>query len=326
MRVVNLVYHSADLDGACSAAIARHYYLHQGGVQEKNIFMRPADYGRDIDWSTPGGNLTLPLEVGDDGNEVITCILDFSLPGPQMLEVQNRSTKLVWIDHHETSLRNLLAFTDVDGIRQIGSAACELTWQHFYRARPMPAAVQLLGRYDVFYRDDLLMWHGEIMPFQYGMRAIETDPREPDGIDEWDALLFAELTTAKVKKRITEGKAILSYLAKEQRAYVDAFAYPAKLGRHTAIACNRGKASSTLFSGGYDRYSTDLLIAYVHQRTGDYRVSIFSDKAEVNCAEIAAEYGGGGHAGAAGFTCAFLPWEIVTPGADDDPDDTTGEE
>lgn len=314
MKTVNIVYHAVDLDGACSAAIARHYFL-TSGVPEKNIFMRPADYGHDIDWSTPGGNLTLPLDGAGDGNEVITCILDFSLPGPQMLEVQNRSTKLIWIDHHESSLRNLLSFTDVDGIRQIGKAGCELTWEHFYPARPMPAACQLLGRYDVFYRDDLQMWHGEILPFQYGMRATETDVREPAGLEEWEGLLFAGLMTDKVKKRINEGKAILSYLAKEQRAYVDAYGYPTKLGKHTAIAVNRGKASSTLFAGAYDRFSTDLMIAYVQQRTGDWRVSIFSEKPEVNCADIASEYGGGGHAGAAGFTCAYLPFEPATPSA-----------
>lgn len=41
-----------------------------------------------------------------------------------------------------------------------------------------------------------------------------------------------------------------------------------------------------------------------------WTVSLYSTRDDVNCADIAKSFGGGGHKGAAGFQCDEIPFEI----------------
>jgi nanoRNase/pAp phosphatase (c-di-AMP/oligoRNAs hydrolase) len=49
----------------------------------------------------------------------------------------------------------------------------------------------------------------------------------------------------------------------------------------------------------------------IHHNDADGRlftVSMYSEKKTVDCADICKQHGGGGHKGAAGFTCPALPF------------------
>jgi nanoRNase/pAp phosphatase (c-di-AMP/oligoRNAs hydrolase) len=53
-----------------------------------------------------------------------------------------------------------------------------------------------------------------------------------------------------------------------------------------------------------------MVTFYVCAR-GSWNVSMYTNKPDVHVGKIAQLYGGGGHAGAAGFRCTLLPFEVI---------------
>ncbi len=131
------IYHNADLDGYCSAAIVQYKF--------PECRMVGLNYGDPVPDMLPG-------------EEVI--IVDFSF-GKEIMESIDENQLLTWIDHHKLDIDN------IRGLRKIGTAACVLTWQYFMKD-PVPLSVQLIGSYDVWDHKD-----PRVVPFQYGMRCEE---------------------------------------------------------------------------------------------------------------------------------------------------------
>lgn len=129
-------YHRGDLDGHCSGAIVRHNFP---GARMIGI-----DYEDEFPWDK--------VPRGAD-----VCMVDFSLPMEHMRLLQELTVhRFVWIDHHKTVIDKAKeAGFSTAGLRVVGEAACELTWEYFTPSILMPHAVRLLGRYDVF---DLEKW------------------------------------------------------------------------------------------------------------------------------------------------------------------------
>ena len=118
------IYHSRDLDGWMSAAIVK--------LWDPKVKLIGWDYGQPIP------DMTF--------QEVI--MVDISFPKEVMIDNINR---LTWIDHHFSAMKDVGDIAvDIDGMRDTKFAACELTWQFFFKAKPMPEIVRLLGRYDCF--------------------------------------------------------------------------------------------------------------------------------------------------------------------------------
>ncbi|MFA6234846.1 MAG: hypothetical protein WC824_11810, partial [Bacteroidota bacterium] len=105
MRSICL-YHRADLDGKCSAAIVRSVF--------PDIALLGCDYGDDMQ--------ALFDQTKDCGR---VLVVDFSLPMDLMAKIPGHS-HLVWIDHHVSAIKDAeAAGFNPDGIRVIGTAACE---------------------------------------------------------------------------------------------------------------------------------------------------------------------------------------------------------
>jgi|GEM_PF-769959 len=75
------------------------------------------------------------------------------------------------------------------------------------------------------------------------------------------------------------------------------------------ICLNTPLFSSQSFEGVWDPEKHDVMVAFALMATGKWKVSLYTDKPTINCGGIAKTFGGGGHAGAAGFVCDKLPWE-----------------
>ena len=124
---VEIIFHQRDNDGHCSAAIARHFFLGLG----YQMNFHPWDYGRPLAIEEMAGRLAVMMDV---------C-----LPWPAMKRLAEIAGKLVWIDHHDTSIsqqaEDPLPQDKVEAILNKREAACGLTWEYFYPEVPMPRAV-----------------------------------------------------------------------------------------------------------------------------------------------------------------------------------------
>ena len=279
--MIHIFYHSADLDGHCSGAIAfRHLEPNTDNIRSYGI-----NYGQDF-----------PFDVINRADTVY--MLDFCLqPFDDMLKL-NESCNLVWIDHHKSAIEEADKHPEIfiKGAREIGKSGCELTWEYMHDSKPMPKGVNYLGRYDVWDLSDPVY-----LKFQYGMKMHDTI--SPNAI-VWSKLLadddnFLEFVTQS-------GDIVLTYKSQEDMKYVSSYAFPIEFEGYKTIACNKGFTSSQLFDSIEEDY--DILLTFVRMKEGRWTISMYTTKDDIDVGAIAKSKGGGGHKGAAGFQADELPF------------------
>jgi oligoribonuclease NrnB/cAMP/cGMP phosphodiesterase (DHH superfamily) len=278
-----IIFHNADLDGKCSAAIVGMWCREHGYEYEY--------VGCNYGYSVPFWAIT---------EYDVVVIVDFSWEMALMAEIANRCTKLVWIDHHKTAIDEYKAkgyAINMEAYIGDEAAGCQRTWDYFFPNKKRPEAVDLLGWYDD--------WSWEKMPnsedilaFQYGMRQESWWPNEVE--EDWENLL---VIGADVKETIHDGHVILKY----QRGLMERIT---RYGRVLLIAgkkfffCNTHHAAST----DYDCVREDGICGVVSYRqkadgSWNYSIRAFDD---TDVSEIVKEFGGGGHAGAGGWNGPLL--------------------
>lgn len=80
-------------------------------------------------------------------------------------------SEVIWIDHHKTAIpEHLMEEQGMEGIRGIGTAACELTWEYLYGPDDYCyELIQYLSAYDVWNKERF-DWN-DVMAIQYAARA-----------------------------------------------------------------------------------------------------------------------------------------------------------
>lgn len=278
-------YHSADLDGQCSGAIVKMKY--------PECEMIGINYGDKFPWETIG-----------QGEKVF--MVDFGLqPYPEMRKLDIVADPLIWIDHHKSAIEEneewLKSGNDsILGIQQIGKGACELVWRYLWQDsenRTIPTFVKLLADYDVWDHSD-----PRTLSFQYGMRQYDTNPENQDF---WRKFFDVE----RVQQIVEQGSIILKYEISQNEKYVQSSAFETELDGLKCIAVNKMFTSSQLFDSIWDPEKYDAMLTFGF-RNGQWAVSLYSDKDNVDVSVIAKNRGGGGHKGAAGFQCKSLPFQL----------------
>lgn len=307
MKNYKIFYHASDLDGYCSGAVVYQSLL-QKNINYDQITLHSINYGQKFPFGT--------LEKDDT-----VFMVDFTLQPFDLMEKLNVMCNLVWIDHHKTELEEAVKRNfNPPGLRRIGTGACELCWEYFWNSVKVPDTVKYLSQYDVWNHAD-----PKVLPFQYGFRMFENTL--PDNHELWEKFLCYN---PDVNKIIQNGKLILQYEAQQNAKFCKAYAFetilryaekinsdtpsgPADeiLYEYTAICANRGFTNSKLFDSIYDPEKHDLMITFQRLKLPrkQWTVSLYSTKKNIDCGAIARHFGGGGHAGAAGYQCDELPFE-----------------
>ncbi len=292
-------YHNADLDGICSGAIVN--------LKFDAVELIGVDYGDPVPWERLKEMEKNLKPVSDEDYERLrVVIVDFSFDMEDMARLE-REYHLIWIDHHKTAIAAAkdAGLEDVGGLRVVGKAGCELTWWYFYAGEMMPKAVHLLGRYDVWDKTD-----PDVDAFQYGMRLVQIPV---DDKEAWQ-MLFNFYPNRHghetlVDQWIVRGRTVLAFEQQQARRYAQSYGMVVELDGHIYAALNRGNASSMALDGFYDPMKHDAMMLFCRGPKG-WKVSLYSDKKFVDVSETAVKFGGGGHAGAAGFLCDVLPFEF----------------
>jgi len=296
--MIKCFFHSSDLDGHCSGAIVKYKY------PDAELF---------------GINYGQPFPYDKISKEDTIIMVDFSLqPFSEMVKLWKfveESGHLVWIDHHVSSLKdanktivgNDNNFESVcNGKRQNGKAGCELTWEYFFSNEKMPFAVSLLGRYDVWDLQEM------VLPFQFGFRLNETWPTNQElwqkfFKEDWDEGSNDDL----VMDTFRNGELILKYQKQENEKYSKSCAFEVKFEGYNAICINKLLTNSQLFESVYDPEGHDIMISFGLRSNGIWTMSFYTTKDDVDCSSIAKKFGGGGHKQAAGCNFKQLPHQFI---------------
>lgn len=304
-----IFYHSADLDGKCSAAIVLRYEEQRWG---RDCELYGINYGDTFPWEKIEPERTVYM-------------VDFALKPIEEMYRLGESCQLYWIDHHKDILeawaQGEMEQVDRDGpdaparLRcagaccEVGKAGCELAWEFCYPDTKIPHAVQLLGRYDVWDEACTIVPWSHILAFQYGMRLEDTEPASL----LWLTLFGEQGVSAEVDRVrliVSGGNAVLRYEIKQNEIAANACGFEVTFEGHRALAANRGPTNSKLFESRWDPERHDIMIAFYWSRRGQWKVSLYTTKDGIDCGALCGKYGGGGHPGAAGFMCKELPFEL----------------
>jgi oligoribonuclease NrnB/cAMP/cGMP phosphodiesterase (DHH superfamily) len=283
-------YHGSDLDGKASASICLRKY--------PGSYLRPINYGfKSFDWKDI-----------DENTRVI--VVDFCFEPWTMMEKMIKKAKdFIWIDHHQTSLDEHNTHhksSPIKGNRTIGTAACVLTWKHFFPEEPLPEGIRLLGEYDVWRLED-----PRVMSFQCGMKSISHEP----GSDIWGALFGPDcISSDRIQNLIHDGEGILRYQRIQNSLYVRMLSFVTNLivgeQSYRAIACNAALNNSQLFDSIWDGEKYDLMLSFHRRSDAQWSVSLYTKHDDVDVGAIAKTFSGGGHQKASGFTCDKLPFQF----------------
>lgn len=271
-------YHNADLDGWCSGAIVKYF--------NPECELIGIDYGDKFPWNE--------LYYGET-----IFMVDFSLqPYSLMQELDSEiGLTLMWIDHHKSAIEEYnknplrLAITTLAE----GTGACQLVWESLTDEK-LPEGVRLLAEYDVWNHSD-----PRTLPYQWGMKLRA---QKPDNQSFWRKI-FKKFPTSILR----EGQTVFDFISQDNEKYVKACEFDTDLDGLHCVAVNKQFTSSQVFDTVWDpeKYHAMLTFGW---RKGQWAVSLYSTREDVDVSVVAKNRGGGGHKGAAGFQCNTLPFEL----------------
>ena len=277
-----VVYHKADLDGVFSAAavmVAKNY--------GDTVTPVPYQYGEDI-----------PDLDDPTYGKVFVCDVSFG-KGTEWAfrRWAEQGKEVVWIDHHKSAIESIKAPIEVGGVREVGTAACLLTWK--YLGMRNNKILSLLSAYDVWDHDKY-NWE-DVEAFQFGMRARV-------GLSVgWAYRLLNDYIMSSNKGKsemidelIKEGRVIINFESERNKGDLEMFSFEATVLGKRALCMNTTTFSSKVFENMWDENEFDVMMPFCWN--GDMaRCSFYTTKDDVDCSEMARKLGGGGHRQAAGF-------------------------
>ncbi len=272
---MNIIIHHNDADGIASAAIV-FKFLTENDTTRNDIEFLPMSHGYDFDKT---------LVDNKD-----TYIVDFSFENDVMKYIIDSSNSLIIIDHHKTfkeKMPDIWNNEKIQGIREIGTAACELTWKHFYPHIETPIGISMIGDRDV--------WTWKLKDTEAFNEALYTKLREP-----LDDIMYSILDNdlEKINELILSGNMILE----KKKKTIDKYIKGGKIIMfHGYITCvvNSTNYISDIANGSL-KDGNDIGLVWSLNACG-LKISLRS-VGDLDVSAIAKEYGGGGHKNASGLT------------------------
>jgi len=284
-----IIYHSADFDGIASCLIAWKYVCNYRAQEDIELF--GWNYGDEL----PSAKTM--IERYDK-----IYMVDISFPANIMRELFE-SGKLVWIDHHQTAISDsdTYAYNTCPGLRRIGTAACELTWEFCFPNYTCPDLIQYLGAWDVFNKTRF-DWENIVNPLQ--MSCSEHFGMNPKNwMGELDAIFSNDQTL--LQKLISDGMLIYGYTKKRAESAVRKYAFEVRVaGRLRGICILNTTFGSMQFVSVIKNY--DCCVVANRRDANTYNFSIYIEPEKEGIVNFSAgeymkaNYNGGGHKNAAG--------------------------
>ena len=273
-------YHN-DMDGHCAGYLVRKFTLNNN----------PEDY-YESDYSG------LDLREVEIGEEIY--IVDYSFTEStlhELLWLINYGCKIIWIDHHTSSLDLVSKYpelNDLEGIRSDEYSGAALTYMYFEDCDfdAVPEYVKLVSDYDT--------WAHRLTDsdaFKLGIDSQKNDVFD----DVWEKLdSHHESVSGEsfLDEIILSGYIIKSYIDRDNESYLESYGFESEIDGITVYAVNKS-SNSWIFGDLINSYPAVVVFVFNGSK---WKYSIFSSDKGADCQKIAENHGGGGHKHAAGFT------------------------
>lgn len=220
------------------------------------------------------------------GRDVV--MVDFSYKRPVLEAMIAVAKNFCVLDHHKTAQEDLAG---LDGCRpgveilfDMERSGAGLAWDYFSEGKPRPEFIN--------YIEDRDLWRKKLPGGDEFTIALRSYPQD---FAVWDTLV-----RNSVDMLIAEGESIQRYY----RLRVEELkrsSYLAKFAGHEIMIANAPYFAASEVAGELAE-GRPFGASYFEVRSGQYQYSLRSREDGIDVSEIAKQFGGGGHRGAAGFT------------------------
>lgn len=220
------------------------------------------------------------------GKDVV--MVDFSYKRPVLLEMAEKARSILILDHHKTAAEDLVDLPpNVTAKFDMEHSGAMLTWKHFFPGEEPPRLL--------LHIEDRDLWRFALQ----NTRQIQANLFSfPYDFEVWDALM--ETAPAALA---AEGEAIERKHFKDIRELLGVTTRYMVIGGHRVPVAN---LPYTMSSDAGHQLAKGQPFAACYWDTPAGRVfSLRSSDDGVDVAEVAKQYGGGGHRNAAGFLVSF---------------------
>lgn len=289
------VFYHVDNDGKCAGfwvkQLAQHY-------DNYPLEFYKINYGMDF-----------PFDEIQPNEQVY--IVDYSIFPEEMDKLLEITQDVVWIDHHQSAIKRYEGYAkDIRGIRLDGIAGCMLTYC-FLKYMTNGGIGEIVNNFNISMTQKAPMFTRlvadyDVWTFEYGLQTrqfssgFQLYENEPEN-EIWEELLndSDEMLLDYICK---SGADIIQYRVKWAAEYCATKGFDATLDGFKCFAINLAMVSSDDFDS-IDSENYDMFVGFSYDGKA-WTYSLRSTKIDVS--KIAMNYGGGGHAGAAGFSSEEL--------------------
>lgn len=305
--------HHNDRDGIGAAAVVARMYKGQ------NIRFFSYNYKYNSDF------VKFVADAIIDGDKVYMVDLSIGETN-ECIDALIESGKLVWIDHHLTSInceKENDELKDIPGYRSTKYSGAYLTYI-WYIKNCMPSTMAYLGD-DIEQCDysnaiptviKLIDDHDRFAHEMSDSIFFEDGIQSCDGFDDpnselWDSLISDDKKL--LSEVIERGHVVTDYKTNNFKFLSDNISNISLIVEDTvnkSVALYKGIAinyvsNSLVFGDKYNTASFSMVYRY-NGTDKEWKYSIYSPRLDFDCSKVAEHFGGGGHRGAAGFSTKEL--------------------
>ncbi len=214
-------------------------------------------------------------------------LVDFSYKRSVLEVLREQAASVTILDHHQTAEADLKDLPGIHAVFDLNRSGARITWDYFFPNIAPPALL--------LHIEDRDLWRFAIRKTREIQAAVFAYPYD---FKTWDYLMSADLQQLAV-----EGEAIERKHFKDIRELIGVVTRRMTIGGYNVSVAN---LPYTLTSDAGHILAKDEPFAGCYWDTPQGRVfSLRSTDGGVDVAEVAKQYGGGGHRHASGFRLSF---------------------
>ncbi|ELR96729.1 DHHA1 domain-containing protein [Gloeocapsa sp. PCC 73106] len=228
-------------------------------------------------------------------SESTIYLLDFCYPR-EVIETMLKNHTVIVLDHHKTALEDMVGLIGLkDSVFDLQRSGAMITWQYFHQEKQIPTLFKLIQDRDIW------QWrYQETAPVTAALMTVGYED-----LEKWLPYLEEE----QIAKLTEMGKIILKANTQAVKSQLS-MSYLGRLpGKKELIPMVNTPhlisetCQAMLTAQCYQEYQV-VAAWYVQKERVSYSLR---SRPGFDCAQIALEYGGGGHPQASGFSCLDKP-------------------
>jgi len=334
-----IVFHHIDADGYCAGYWAVKDAVDKWGIHEENVETVTYNYG---EYEKSPEDFSQIMASIDE--RCLVYVVDITLPLEVMEEIYKTAGRLIWIDHHGTSMTAMHDYNPelsdaIMGFRYDGIAASELAYfwyagcmaedivmsntQKGHVGRTVGAPFALIPCGTLYVSDNDTWSHVFPQSKPYAALIRKMIDGRPKLNTYWFDDVFGATEVPVVhhqeqKAKKIYGAQIAEMTSLAEEAYECYIVMPDST-EYTALIIDTEKYNSEMFDRIDKRkwkdHSFDIFVKHYVGSDGLHHYTVYrgnSEKSEsIHCGvDICKPLGGGGHPGAAGFTSKEFAFEL----------------